>query len=530
MTILNKKNAPLIRTHVTDIGDCVDMQPARNTVPDSVDYHDGNDRYHIEKKMAERFAVEVGMRENAVGEQEQFVTKSLIAEKAAIDAHLFEVTPRGMTNKICMWIASLAETSEWTYLNNGKEDSEAAESITAERMEGGFGLALGRVDELSVLLGSSAMLIQIVDDKYNYQPIAPDAIWIAYGDTVTFDGLTRSPMVLNLDDAVSVTVSLGDDMYVTYYGRSDKYPKGRMVKYEGSAWSSVPDFGAKDADDYIGADGEMANPLTEWQDKQQDWTTPEYPVVIWQGSTSGIGRELMPITDRMYQSSLEIDLSASRSSMAANKGGRGMWVLESGAGSSGVIPDIKDEGFSKLSEGQKAVVLTVPAANIAEARNSVEADIDHLGDSNGIPPYLMTLSKNTQVPSGQALIEASKPLEAVRNKRAQLNKSGMSRLFDIERALGGIETDTQVMPGVEQVWTVKPLGHKKTKAELLEEAKLEQDLGITDKAGIVVYTNPEIDTRDKAEAYLADLKVAVEATPQANTGVGTAGRLVARNA
>ena len=529
MTILEKTNSPRTRVSIDNLSDGWTDQRARGSVHASLDYHDGNDRYYIEDKMADRFATEVIKTKNKqTGELETHQIRSQHAKRVAIQNHFYEATPRKIHRKITTWVGSLANTSVFTYTKDGKPDEEFQQDMQSERQNGAFALAFARTDQISVMVGSCIMMPQVINDSFNYQPIPPSKVWVPFGESIKQDSasgeeIDRPVNKLRLEDALAVVVHLGEKNYVAYFGRSTDYPQGRRVEYEAESWDTIPEPYDDSATtrDYIGDSGEIANPLTEWQDKQGDFTSPEYPIIVWQGDSDGIGKELIPVSDTLYLSSLEIDLSASRTSMSANKGARGAWMIENGIGASTAVPQAVDEGLGTLKEGQKMVVLTVPSGNIAEARNTNEADADYLSDAYGIPPYLMSLSKNTQVPSGEALIQANKPLEWKRKERYAINRDEMKRLFDIEMALAGIEGGEPVNSDVKQNWMVLPMDVQKTKVQLLEEAKLERELGIIDEAEMLVRVNPDIETREEAEAYLKSLNLA----PAVEAPTGTLGAL-----
>lgn len=516
MTFLEKKNSPKTRVSVSDIEGAWEPQKGRDKVSRGIEYHDGDDRYQTLEAMCERYAVEVKKEMNGKGEIETYVAKTVTAKKAAIKNNLYEVVNLGLTRKISSLVASLVDTSKWTYTKDGKPADDDAESITEEREEGSFDLRLSRVDELSVLTGCSAMLTQVLGGKYNYQPIPLDRVWVVFGETVQQDEDERPVDTLNLEDAQVVIIQLAEEEFVAYFGRSDVYEQGRCVKYESENWAAIPDVNDDTADDYRDDSGEVANPLTMWQDDQSDWSTPEYPIIIWQGTSNGVGKTIMPVMLNLVDASREIDLSASRTSMSANKGARGAWLLTSSAGSQGGVTPPIDEGMAALKEGQSAVVLTVPSGNIETASKVNQDAAAYLSDSIGVPAYQISVDQGANFPSGAALIEAQKPLNAMRQKRYKLNRAEMAKQFEIEKALAGIETGDPVAVDVKQNWVVAPIDVQKTDLEILEEEEKRIAMKISDKVNAIVATNRNVESREDAEAYLEQLEPEVVAVAPTN--------------
>jgi hypothetical protein len=135
-------------------------------------------------------------------------------------------------------------------------------------------------------------------------------MWIIYNDSILQDDEERPTNKLDLEDAVCVIVQLDKDKFAAYYGRSNVYPNGRFVTYSGDSWERVPSHDSVTEGDNLGDDETFANPLTEWQDKNGDYSTPEYPVFIWYGAPQSVGKNILPVSLSLYEMSKEIDLSA----------------------------------------------------------------------------------------------------------------------------------------------------------------------------------------------------------------------------
>jgi hypothetical protein len=290
---------------------------------------------------------------------------------------------------------------------------------------------------------------------------------------------------LQIEHAQSVPIQLDDEHFVTYFGRSDIYPNGRMVKYKAKEWSAIPELNEDNtATEYMIGD-EIHNPLTYWQDKTGDYEQPEYPVITWQGTTAGVGTELLPVQTNLYDTSEEIDLSSSRTAMSANKAARGAWFFSNEGGASPNQPASIDEGMAKLENGQSVFVLSVPAGNIDVADKVNQNTASYLADEWSVPAYLISVDTDVQIPSGKALVEVSKPQVKMQNRRKDINDSQMARMFQIEKALAGMENGAVVGENIEQVWTLKSAEIFKTDIEKLQELQIRKDLEITDKVHIL---------------------------------------------
>lgn len=515
MSLFEEKPGKRERLDVSKLSDAWTEQRGREDVTEALDYHDGNDIEHIEKKMAERFATELVKEKDPItGAEKVYVRKTLAAQKAAIRHGLLETVVYGMTRKVTGVVATLMENSEFSFIRDEEVDEEFKKDITKDRQDGSFDLKLGRIDEMSVLTGSAAGLVQVLGGKFDYPPIAADKIWMLFNDTIIQDDEERPTNKLEIEDAVCVIVQVDVEKFAAYYGRSAKHPDGRFVTYEGTTWEAIPDGDVVSDGDHTNDDGTMSNPLTVWQNTNKDYSTPEYPIFTWYGSPQSVGKDIMPISLSLYDVSKEIDLSASRTLMSANKNARGMIFFTNDAGASPNQPDSFDEGVNMLGAGQGALVLTVPSSNIDTAQK-VNADVAaNLANSYAVPPYHMPQSMGAiQVPSGTALFELNRPLNQQRQRRYKLNQSGMDRVFRIETALASIENGSTVSEGVVQRWSVLPPELHKQDIDLLNELKLKKELGTVDAAQIVVESNDDVEDREEAEKYLADLVPVVAPVP-----------------
>ena len=512
--ILSEQTEALTRSDVAP-SDAFEPQPKRSKVPEIVAYHDGDDRSAIQRKMAARYATSVIRGEDSdTGEIRYHVTKTKAAQAAAIAAGLYEVVCRGTTRKITRATATLVQNSEITFQRDGAEDDEFSEMMRRERRRGGFSLAMARLDDMSVVCGSAALLVQVMGSRLSYQPLTAAQVWIVYGSDIAEGDEIRPVDRSRIDEASCVVIETAPGSFAGFWGRSDQYPRGRYARWDGESdsWKSAPAPGAAGCWDWMDAD-DIANPLTLWQEETGDYSIPEYPLIAWYGMTSPIS-EVLPVSDSLYEASLEIDLTASRISMAANKGARGAWFLTQEAGASPVQPSSFDEGVKALEPGQGAIVLTVPSSNVEVAASTNDRNARYLADEYGVPSYMISGADTTyQIPSGVALQEIQKPLQRTLESRYEANEASMERLFRVECGLIGMETGDMFGDGVEQIWTLRTALSELPILERLAEQQQRITMGLSDAAQALVDLGDYPD-REAAAEYLATLTtVAPEPAP-----------------
>jgi hypothetical protein len=555
MALLNKEQGQLTRYYIKELKNAADTAPS--VVPEIIDYLDGGALNQILTFMAERYATEIVREKTETGGERTYQAKTKAAAKAAIDNKLFEVVETGTFTRIVDILNVVSRGLEFEYSVDAEEAEEAAQAevevdpitgepleatpeepeeadpveefatdLEEERQRGEFELMLGRVDELAVGVGSSAMLVQVLGSKMSYQPIPRHQIWVCFSDTIQEDGEDRPTNTLDIEEASAVIIQLSDGQFAAYFPRQvdvkddgtvvEKYPQGRFVKYWSDNWYDVPEVGTQgEFTDYMDGE-EIANPLTLWQDQQQDWSSPEIPVTLWRGTINGIGAELMPIDSSLYDQCKEFDLAASRILNAGVKSARGVYVVSREEGASPVFSSNIDEGVALLQPGQSMVATYVPGANSKTAMEIVETQVAMTAESRGVPAYQLSLSTNTNFPSGTALVEANKPKSEKRMARVEINRAGMDRIYKTELSLIGMENGAPVGQGVKQTWLYKPESISMTDLDVLTLEEKKKAIGLTDEAQILVDTDERFETREQAEEYLAKLK---KSTPAPNGGL-----------
>jgi hypothetical protein len=536
MPFIEKEPGQLKRVHVTDLLDRATTAPT--VVPVMIDSLDGNFRKYVEEKMAARYAVYMKKTETSQGTEKTILARSDEAKKAAIQFGLMEVAGLYTYKHIVRETASLISLgSEYEYTGEGSPESrsEYGGELQDARELGKRDLAMSRVDSLSVATGSSCALVQILGNKLNYQAIPRHKIWIIFADEIEEGGEMRPVDDLQIEEATVIIVQLsappkdGKFKYVAYYGRSDENTQGRMVTYWANSWHDVPDKtdAGDDASDFE-HDGKIANPMTVWQDQSgSDIVTPEYPIVIWTGSTDGYGEEILPVSTGLYEQTLELDLGSSRVMMSAIKSARGVFALSRDVDSSDVMPETVDEGPVVLEMGQTLGTHSIPGINIKEAMAVLQNMVASTSEGFQVPAYRLGINASSVAAmSAAAIRELNRPLIRLRSDRITLNTQEVSRLYDIERVLASMTNGEATGEGIDETWIPNEIDFTQSRLDLLTEKEKELALKITDVHNVVQDVYPELDTSEKAEAYLEELteRAPEPVAPAAPTGISRLGR------
>jgi hypothetical protein len=521
MAFITTEPAPLTRVHIDKLSEATDTAPPiTSTMVDSLD---GNNRIYIEEKMAERYAQYITKgKDEVTGIETQWIAKDNAAKNAAIQYGLFEICGLFTYNNIIREKATLF-TLGADYEYDGSNAETFAEDIEAAREMANRDLAMGRVDELSVAVGSSCVLVQVLGSKLDYQAIPRDKIWVAFADQITEGDKLRPTNTMNIEEATAIVIQLsapemdGTSSFVAYYGRSDKYPNGRQVKYTAQQWDDIPDVDESENvefEDYMAGE-EIANPMTYFQTTESgDAVTPEYPVAIWSGSTTGYGSDLLPITDGLYHQTLELDLGSSRVLMSAVKSARGVFAVSRDEASSNVIPDAADEGVVMFEMGQQLSTHSIPGTNIKEAMAVLEKMAAFTSVAFGVPSYRLGLSA-AAVESAAALRELNKPLIRDRQSRVALNRSNVSRIFDIERILASMENGEATGKDITETWIPHDMKFEKTDLEVLNEKKLQLEMEVTHLEKVAEEVLPHVNSPEEAETWLEEVREKKAAQPVA---------------
>lgn len=502
---------PILVAHV-DLSPS-EMRDAAPSAPDIVaemiSALDGGGRAYVLQKMAERFAQEIVEGVNPVsGATERFSVKTKGAQARAIAAGLLETVSLHLFQRIVRERATLwTEGSVYTYEGCG---DGLASDLHEARAAGGSPLSFARVDTLGTAVGSSAALIQVLGGKLNYQPVRRDCIWIAHADEVICEDGPRAADPLSIDDASVVVIKLGvadggNGSFAAWFGRSEKYPQGRMVQYKARQWYDVPDVRADVHAVEYWADAaltEVGNPLTIAA--IDNGGGPEYPVVTWLCDTTGYGSSLMPVASGLYDQSKEIDLGASRILLSALKSARGATVLTKDVGGSNIIPDVLDEGIVVLEQGQKLSQLSHSAGNARDALAVLQQMMSDTAAAHNVPAYMVAISESAQLPSGVALAILNEPLARDRRARIEINRANVARKFEIEMALAGIENGTRCSRDAREHWEPNVREFPQDPLAQAQAWRAQIDLGISD-VNEVAQEFAGLNSREEADNYLAQL-------------------------
>ena len=514
--ILKEKSGKLVRSSVTEVEK--KTSTGLTIAGDIRSYLDGNTQPAIAAKMAARYCSRISKAEDG----SVYNADPVEAMRAAVDAGMFEIISTGILRKIVVNTANLTNETDFDYIDDaGNELDEFKTDMIEVREAGNFKNVIQSLDQLSVACGSAVLFVQVLGSKFSYRVISPENVYITYADNIEDSDSIRAVDNKSINDATSVIIKLdkmsaNESSYVAFYGRSNAYPRGRMVRYVSNSWKDVPAVNSDNAIEHYDRAGEIGNPFTILQDDAKDYTLPEYPIAVWYGGSSEIN-EILPVNSELYESALEIDLANSRVLLASLKSATGMVVFSRELGASPVVPDNLGEGVSILGAGQSLNVLSVPAVNSDVAGKLVADNMAMLAEANGLPSYKLAMSKMTQVPSGVALEELDRPAQQTRQRRADINRHSMNRIFEIEMCLAKIDNDDVTFGnGIRQIWTVNPLNHK-TEIDLLNEAKMLKELEIADRKEIAKHVLPKIETDEQAEAYIAELEE-TEEEPQPQLG------------
>ena len=528
MGILVKEVGKLKRYHVSDLAKYDDgsAQP----VSEMVDYYDNGATPYILRDMANRYAMKIEKTKDETGNTVSYITTKTEATKtAAIKSGMFEAAPTNLYNQIVRKTANLTNFTRFEY-GEGNEQFDA--DLQESRADGSRKLAIKRLDELAVLSGSSALLIQVLGAKFNYQAIPADKIWIVFNDVIqeqdseTKEWSDRPVNTLSLEEATVIVVQLAEaaedtvnQTYVAYYPRSDEYENGRQVKYQTNRWYNIPAEHGAGVYEYT-TDGEpptkdnIANPLTLNQDEYDNPRAPEIPIALWYGSSTGYGTTIMPVDTTLFQQCREYDLANSRIMYCMLKSANGITVFQTENGANPVISTNLSEGLAHLRHGQSLSFLNVPVANSVGSHDILNSMMANTMDAWGVNSVLAGIKQTAQFPSGTALIEANKPSSEKRQERTEINRSEMAHIYQIEMALASRENGSEVGRDIKETWIVDNIRYSKTDLELINEQTALIQAKLTDPAHAIVAVNHEIENTEEARELIDTFEIAEEPKQQ----------------
>ncbi len=411
--------------------------------------------------------------------------------------------------------------SEYTYNNPGM----FTEALPYFRELAFVDLVMSRTDELATGIGSSAVWITASPVGFRYQALDPTKIWIVPAVSIESGNTAIGVDSTNVEHAYVVVIetqaqsssSDGSDAnkrsFVAYFGRCEEYPNGRYVEYSGENWKDIPEYGTEAALDYttsgdmrtLAGKDEIANPLT-LNANQSNKPGAEYPVVIWHGDKTAYGTTIMPVTGGdLYEQSFEYDVEFSRVIESGGRSAAGVWVF---GNESGIDPTGPwNEGMVQLERGQTASLLSHEASN---AKDAMQILLNAKGDTAeryNVPSYMVATKEDFQVASGYALDVMNMPLDRDRQARANVNRSGMARKFQIEKQLANAVEAGSIPVEATEAWEPGVLERPSLVADVIAENQFKLDNALTSPAEILKETR-NIATKEEAlklvEEYRAE--------------------------
>jgi len=526
MTLLKTKPEKLTRIPIKDIEKSgITGDPVASKV---LDYIDGAQRGHTEALYLKRFCRRITKAKDDKDKTANgavYYADPIQARQAAVNSGLYEIVVLDTMGKVISVMGSLGRDTDFTFLNaDGKPNTDFKADIMEARKAGAFDMKIARLEEIAVGVGSSVAHVQILGPKFDYMALSPDMVTVCHS-THIYDGDYKRPTnYMDVEEATLVVVNLGsvgngESSFVAYYGRAEGLESGRMVSYRAKTWDDIPDFKTDSSGDHIGKDGGPANPFTVLQDESGDWEVPEIPIAIWRGTVNGVGDVLLPVSTTLYDNDLEVNLAASRCMTANIKSAMGMVVVSKETGASPVIDGNMGESMSVMNDGQSVNVLSVPAINSEILMGNIEKITAYMSESKGVASYKTTISNGTAVPSAVALVELNKPEERVRQARGNMNRHGMDRIFQIEKAIAANDhKQPSLNKDISQLWII----HSETYAE---SAKDELEIAIAEKDVLRIKGTRQIARErveelkdasdDEVDEYLVNQEIAAEVAPVA---------------
>ena len=423
------------------------------------------DRTLVEDAMVTRFAYVLEREKDGdTGSETTKLTgfNSVVdsAARAAIRNGQFEIIRRKLFDNIVGAQATLFPGSSYIY------DNEAAgKLITDVRDRSSSGLSALRWDTVACGVGSCVLYLEVKGNVLQETEVRPTAIWVIFADAITDGASDRATNTMDIDEASCVVMQLaGVDRYAAWFGPSVEYPVGRHVTYTAKKFSDIPNVEDPEGNEYTTsgeyrtgyvAKDEVANPLSLWGGYSKTDSTPVYPFSILYGSDKSQG--LIPTSTSLYKSGLEVDLIESLILGASGRGARGAQVLTGDATADpSDIPDNTSEGLIPLGRGRD-LSFTGWSPTHAKAANEVVAEIcQAAAHAEHVPSHIAMPETDTAPMSGTAIRQKSKALTDYRALRIDMNRAGVLRRWNLEKALlNATEGKAKIPEETTETWKPK---------------------------------------------------------------------------
>jgi hypothetical protein len=421
-----------------------------------------------------------------------------------VDAGLIEAIAIGFGNKVVNAKATLftekGQTFSLVHPEESRNTEEADKLLLANRKVGGFRTEMTRCDKKSVQTGSCAILMSFHRNHMTYQTLTADVFTAYFNDFITEDGQQRSVDTTDLEDASLILIRLHQvDVetwnYLAIFGRSDIYPSGRYVEFQGAQEVTQVPGPYEDGANEFEIDGVMCNPLSHFanQPENADLYLPEYPIAIIKGGTTD-AEVLMPTTESLYVDSKEFDTAASHTlgaSQIASRGTNAVTRTEQGMGKSLPKSLHGDVAFESGIEFKHHQLNSVAAKDALLVLKDLMIE---LASGYAVPDYMVTSEDHAiEASSGVALQVKTRPLKKDRENRIEINAIAVERVFTIEKSLIKMfstapESDKQTLFECVQTWEAGELKLPENKKEAAERIISLMNKGILDTiAGIREY-------------------------------------------
>ena len=490
-----------------------------------------NDVDLVRSAMIQRYAMRLQKLQDATGVEkttliagtgtnqvaERIATQRNEAAYAALNAGIYELTRLYAADNIIDKTATRFSGIGANYEYDG--DQKVEEWMSDIRSRAGVTLIEQQWDHISFACGSAVLYLSTVGDQMSYDIIWIDGFYWAFAEEIwDRDTETRRPTnTTDLDEAsvVAIRLSGGADnlsRYAAWYGASERYPRGRHVRYDARSWYDIPDPGDGGLD-YVwtGARSEytrspdveqLANPLSLYQELHKI-AGPEYPFVVLRGRPIDTD-VLCPATGlSIWDLSAEYDVAASVALYAANKGAVGKEVLKQSDGSAGRVPDTVHARTTVLDRGWD---LTVTGWGPAHAKSAMEVIADQvkmISEAYHVPSFLVAPDWST-FPSGIALRMARTDMDAYRDTTVEVARPAVRRRFDIERALVNLsEGKVAIGADVRETWNAGELRWPEEPDVEISVAQQRLQMGVDD-LGDTVMKLRQLPSHEAAIRYLEE--------------------------
>ena len=415
-----------------------------------------------------------------------FVTQIDGAARAAIMAKQFEVARLQCFEGIASAQANMFSESGLRY---EYDNEKAGDTIAAKRAQSGAALSSQRWDLLSCGVKSSALYIEVKGTKLIETEVRPPALWIIHAESITEGGKERATDTMDIDEASVVIMQLQGEKFAAWWGPSEDYPNGRHCVFTAKKFSDVPEPEDKNGREFTiqGEYSEMpvgvemlANPLTLWAIKGKT-DPPVYPFSILYGSDRSVG--ILPVSTSLYEQCLEFDLTASVILGASARGARGAQVItQKGDADPSDVPDNTSEGKIIMGRNKDLNFAGWSPSHAQAAMVTLKDLARATAEANSVPGDMAMRDATATIESGYHYRLKLGKLIKYRTTRIAMNRAGVRRRWEIEKALISATTYTQagaptIPAEVEETWDPGRYDTTENPVEEMADWKARMDAG-----------------------------------------------------